>query len=222
MATLLADKEEAGDIKQQYCVEQLNVGGCGEPVNYNVFKGPFEAREEIVLNCTEKSGCINITPFPALLEFYSRGEFLAKMEYVGRVGCCGEVTHKLVTPDVVGDRRIAEIRSNTPFLGRKLSLSASPYYKSASGYSAFFKSLLVVIIISCLPLEFIAYAFFGNLVVYLSIIGLCFSIIMVSVVLILCWRFRVSCTAQRKLTLLELVSITGGKKYADIRLVSKF
>ncbi len=220
--SLMADTPTATpeDIKCRYCIDQDKLGSCGEPVNYNVYKGTLEDKHEVVLNCVEKRDCIAVTlAMPQTLEFFSQGQYLAKLNYISKNGCCGEAIHRIVVPDVVGDRRVAEIKSKAACGKQGLELEATPYFKSTTGFHSYVRCAAIALIPLGLVFEMLGYMFLDNITIMFIFFAIAIGIIWGALIWLFCWRFRFSCTRSQRVRLLELVNLAGTKKVADVYLV---
>jgi len=207
-------------IRHQFWAHQLNLGGCGEQIDFNIYKGTAgEITENPIMNCSERNDCFVTNPLPMHLHFFKNGDEIGRADYIAKSGCCGEVVHRLLVPDVTEERRIAEIIS-TPVIGtKKLTVNAMPFFKSVDGYSATIKTVIYFLLGICVLATLSSNLFINNLVMFFTIEGCGLFGLLIVITILLCWRLQPSPGGKKRMMLYKLVS-PNGQKFADIYSVS--
>eukprot|EP00826_Nyctotherus_ovalis_P027917 TRINITY_DN2189_c0_g3_i1.p1 TRINITY_DN2189_c0_g3~~TRINITY_DN2189_c0_g3_i1.p1 ORF type:complete len:262 (+),score=35.18 TRINITY_DN2189_c0_g3_i1:88-873(+) len=202
--------------EQRYWIQHVNCSSCGIENNYKVYKGDFPNDTNSVLDCAETRPCANYSPLPETLKFFAGGSELAKFKCNPQTNLCGEKIHRLTVPDVLGDRLLASVKSTAPFMCKQLSITASPYFRSITGFQSYSKLIIICLLILTFILPMMIIFTATNIKLTLVIVALmlvCMTGLGVVIVRMFC---KCSTGVVKRERLLELVGIADNDKYADI------
>eukprot|EP00826_Nyctotherus_ovalis_P027913 TRINITY_DN2189_c0_g1_i5.p1 TRINITY_DN2189_c0_g1~~TRINITY_DN2189_c0_g1_i5.p1 ORF type:complete len:242 (+),score=28.70 TRINITY_DN2189_c0_g1_i5:88-813(+) len=204
--------------EQRYWIQHVNCSNCGLDNNYKVYKGEFPNDTSIVLDCAEAHPCLATASLPETLKFFAEGSPVGKFQCSPQASWCGQTTHRLTTPDIIGDRLLADVKSVAPFIAKQLSITASPYFKSIAGVKSYSKLIIIVLLVSIITfpiLIMLSMRMINLMLVFNALMLICMVVLVVVIVKMLCKCITGSVKREK---LLELVGIADNNKYADIYL----